>query len=125
MGATQADRTRTDVFTESDLACMPESARGSGQPSGKIHGAPEGTLLSVDLLLKLKDGVENGLGARRATGDVHIDRNDLIAALHNGVIVENAAGSGTGAHRDDPLGLRRSEERRVGKECRSRWSPYH
>ena len=23
------------------------------------------------------------------------------------------------------LSLRRSEERRVGKECRSRWSPYH
>ena len=23
------------------------------------------------------------------------------------------------------LKLRRSEERRVGKECRSRWSPYH
>ena len=23
------------------------------------------------------------------------------------------------------LGIRRSEERRVGKECRSRWSPYH
>ena len=22
-------------------------------------------------------------------------------------------------------GERRSEERRVGKECRSRWSPYH
>ena len=22
-------------------------------------------------------------------------------------------------------GLGRSEERRVGKECRSRWSPYH
>ena len=30
---------------------------------------------------------------------------------------------------DDPAKvaamLRRSEERRVGKECRSRWSPYH
>src|SRR2546425_12511727 len=25
---------------------------------------------------------------------------------------------------DGPAGLR-SEERRVGKECRSRWSPYH
>src|SRR3712207_983239 len=25
----------------------------------------------------------------------------------------------------DPLGELRSEERRVGKECRSRWSPYH
>ena len=24
-----------------------------------------------------------------------------------------------------PVGLTRSEERRVGKECRSRWSPYH
>ena len=23
------------------------------------------------------------------------------------------------------LGFARSEERRVGKECRSRWSPYH
>ena len=23
------------------------------------------------------------------------------------------------------IGLARSEERRVGKECRSRWSPYH
>ena len=24
-----------------------------------------------------------------------------------------------------PQGKPRSEERRVGKECRSRWSPYH
>ena len=24
-----------------------------------------------------------------------------------------------------PAGTLRSEERRVGKECRSRWSPYH
>ena len=24
-----------------------------------------------------------------------------------------------------PGEIRRSEERRVGKECRSRWSPYH
>ena len=25
----------------------------------------------------------------------------------------------------DPGAVGRSEERRVGKECRSRWSPYH
>ena len=25
----------------------------------------------------------------------------------------------------DPTAKQRSEERRVGKECRSRWSPYH
>src|SRR5258707_4549955 len=26
---------------------------------------------------------------------------------------------------NSPSGMSRSEERRVGKECRSRWSPYH
>ena len=26
---------------------------------------------------------------------------------------------------DEMLEILRSEERRVGKECRSRWSPYH
>src|SRR5438874_3852062 len=26
---------------------------------------------------------------------------------------------------DHACGAKRSEERRVGKECRSRWSPYH
>ena len=25
----------------------------------------------------------------------------------------------------EKCGIKRSEERRVGKECRSRWSPYH
>src|ERR1043165_2824565 len=30
-----------------------------------------------------------------------------------------------GRAREDWSRLRRSEERRVGKECRSRWSPYH
>src|SRR5688572_12977586 len=28
-------------------------------------------------------------------------------------------------HREQRVAFRRSEERRVGKECRSRWSPYH
>ena len=32
-----------------------------------------------------------------------------------------AAASGAGS----AAGAERSEERRVGKECRSRWSPYH
>src|SRR5256885_8199840 len=30
-----------------------------------------------------------------------------------------------GMHREIQTKNRRSEERRVGKECRSRWSPYH
>ena len=38
-----------------------------------------------------------------------------------------AAPVGDDVYGDDPTvnALQRSEERRVGKECRSRWSPYH
>ena len=39
------------------------------------------------------------------------------------IIVMVASGHGFGTVLD--LALTRSEERRVGKECRSRWSPYH
>ena len=30
-----------------------------------------------------------------------------------------------GSRKSTPYAAQRSEERRVGKECRSRWSPYH
>ena len=45
-------------------------------------------------------------------------------AVAGGLLValaEMAMASGIGAKLD----AARSEERRVGKECRSRWSPYH
>src|SRR5256885_4568939 len=35
------------------------------------------------------------------------------------------AGGGTENKRERKKREKRSEERRVGKECRSRWSPYH
>src|SRR2546430_16797336 len=48
------------------------------------------------------------------------------AARGGGEMLE-AEGAGLGLHQ--PVAHRmipsRSEERRVGKECRSRWSPYH
>ena len=34
-------------------------------------------------------------------------------------------GTALGAVRHNSFIVLRSEERRVGKECRSRWSPYH
>ena len=37
----------------------------------------------------------------------------------------NSSGRITARHKGGGHKLCRSEERRVGKECRSRWSPYH
>src|ERR1043165_10245809 len=56
-----------------------------------------------------------------------------ISFYHWGILGKTAPGTGTFNYAKvlhDPvfhIALRniRSEERRVGKECRSRWSPYH
>ena len=50
---------------------------------------------------------------RKRNGKVtNFDKNKISNAIHKALMATN---------QDD----RRSEERRVGKECRSRWSPYH
>ena len=41
------------------------------------------------------------------------------------VVVENRPGAAGIIGIDSVAKANRSEERRVGKECRSRWSPYH
>src|SRR5260370_22409815 len=50
-------------------------------------------------------------------GGNRIDGHDLVALKGRGQLAQR----GVGAFAQ----LFRSEERRVGKECRSRWSPYH
>src|SRR5256884_1464765 len=45
---------------------------------------------------------------------IQVTTNDFVTNMQHSPIRD--------AH---PLGAERSEERRVGKECRSRWSPYH
>src|SRR5258707_12473204 len=54
-------------------------------------------------------------------GPVPIDEEEALrrldSVLADSVLVHQRA--------DVPFGMFRSEERRVGKECRSRWSPYH
>ena len=52
---------------------------------------------------------------KQCTGyGVEIDTEGVLASIAAGINVIQA-----------DLELCRSEERRVGKECRSRWSPYH
>ena len=46
--------------------------------------------------------------------------------LNNGKVIEDLAKrTNVDEIPDNSKALCRSEERRVGKECRSRWSPYH
>ena len=40
-------------------------------------------------------------------------------------VIKKLKGTGQKVRRAQILLKARSEERRVGKECRSRWSPYH
>ena len=51
---------------------------------------------------------------------------DIAAAVASGEIAAGDDGTYASPERLGALaGDDRSEERRVGKECRSRWSPYH
>ena len=78
-------------------------------------------------------------GALTATGDISLRSKLIINTsihLRDGIIIENIDSSVQYGrifpYTDDGLHFAlgnaassRSEERRVGKECRSRWSPYH
>src|SRR5258706_7321456 len=50
-----------------------------------------------------------------------------VSARSTSVAASSCRHSSSAADRNGAAAqaLRRSEERRVGKECRSRWSPYH
>jgi hypothetical protein len=67
-----------------------------------LHGAA----LGHDFVLQQRDGINQLLGAWRTSGDVDINGDNLIDALHQRVIIENAAGGGASSHGDDPLRFR-------------------
>src|SRR5256885_9354183 len=74
----------------------------------------------ADLQAAAKEFAAPGVPVVSIPGDVSVpsDRLRMLAAVKRygriDLLVNNASDLGD-----------RSEERRVGKECRSRWSPYH
>src|SRR3954469_6922039 len=58
-----------------------------------------------DLVVQLEDGVHQHLRPRRAAGQVHVHRDDVVDALHHRVVVEHAAGAGADAHGEHPARL--------------------
>src|SRR3712207_2172106 len=55
--------------------------------------------------------------AARALRRTHLERRPVVLGIPINVVEASCD--------DSPTITDRSEERRVGKECRSRWSPYH
>ena len=70
-----------------------------------------------------RDSAAQRLGTKRADGQFVLAGNILVR--QRGTHIQPGENVGKGS--DDTLFalVDRSEERRVGKECRSRWSPYH
>src|SRR3712207_1306920 len=124
-----------------DIEVVAEGADGDEALAIVAAGAVE--VLLLDLRMPRRDGIAT-LEAMRERGDTvpvlvltTFDDDELVlGALRAGArgyllkdvtldqligAVRTLAGGGTLLQ----PGLTRSEERRVGKECRSRWSPYH
>src|SRR3712207_6958133 len=109
----------TDVFASAVLAAASEALAGiprslgageAAEPGGHAGRFPGGVAGSVDAELGLALDTDLRTGA------------PLRAETVAGFAPLLCGGLGTAAERDM---VARSEERRVGKECRSRWSPYH
>src|SRR2546425_12430939 len=105
----------------SPTASSPSSRASSGSPEVKDRsaGAPAGSPAprgKRDRLLQRREGGGQQDLVLLRQQPVRSSRRGPDALLpclvpHPGALVEAR--------------VRRSEERRVGKECRSRWSPYH
>ena len=54
-----------------------------------------------------------------------VGRGPLVGAVVTAAVILDPAKPIVGLNDSKKLSEKRSEERRVGKECRSRWSPYH
>ena len=74
-----------------------------------------GDVKDIDLELLVSPGQDDHSFEPTPKDVVAINKADLF--IYNGGSIENWV--------EEVLKSLRSEERRVGKECRSRWSPYH
>ena len=76
-----------------------------------------------ELNKKMEITMQNSEKSVQYTQDIKNDLKQDVRRLEK--IVEQVERDGKQLNREVDQDMRRSEERRVGKECRSRWSPYH
>ena len=75
--------------------------------------------------MEFKHATLAAFGATRLPGRHVEDDASLTALLQAETPIVTLVGKSWTLHVDEALRTTRAEERRVGKECRSRWSPYH
>ena len=75
-----------------------------------------------EALANLIYGVQSRKGFIALTGEVGTGKTTMLECLRDFLNAQQIAFASLFNSR---LTVERSEERRVGKECRSRWSPYH
>src|SRR3989441_1367892 len=91
---------------------------GSGAAGIELARSATLDVILVDVMMPEMDGYEvcRRLKADPATATVPIVLLTARRDLNQARLAETGAAG---------VVLKRSEERRVGKECRSRWAPYH
>src|SRR2546426_11994303 len=112
-----ANRTRAIVLAPDERTELERLARASRARAGLSRRARAVALMA--------DGLA-GVEIARRTGYTPVQ----ISRLRRRFAAERVAGLQDRPrpgrpHTVTPRKIARSEERRVGKECRSRWSPYH
>src|SRR3712207_9397402 len=76
-------------------------------------------VVDLERIEMLDEMVKDGTSLfQRSSSNFIAHAEDHLAAIRTAIGDADAPGLMAAAHK-------RSEERRVGKECRSRWSPYH
>src|SRR5256886_17603295 len=96
-----------------------------------IRRPPRSTLFPYTTLFKNIYDLENVIEAHQINQALKAkslflrDRDYLVKDGEVIIVDEFTGRTMPGRRWSDGLHQARSEERRVGKECRSRWSPYH
>src|SRR3712207_1470559 len=123
------------IHTHNDAVCGVANAlaaveAGATHVQGTINGVGERcgncdlvtTIADLQLKMGLKVLDEERLKKLTETSNYVAELMNLTPDTHRPYVGRSAFAHKGGLHVD---GISRSEERRVGKECRSRWSPYH
>ena|SRR5256885_5745782 len=102
---------------------------GAMERDGQILRNRKGAILvaaKLDLVAGRVEGHPDGYGfvIPEEGEDLYLSPHEMRKVLHGDRVMVRESGVDRRGRREGTI-VERSEERRVGKECRSRWSPYH